>query len=108
MKINQLTQGQSRRVMYIENKDGLIEGIAARIGWVEFSKTGRTLYYRGRSLAAAKGGGVRGNFICEETGQEFWVSGIKKRGSNSHPSESVSIAIDEDAKEEYERIRRGS
>lgn len=108
MRMSQLTQGHRRKVMYVENKDGLIDGIAARAGWVEFSKTGRTVYYRGLSLAAVKGGGVRGNFICEETGQEFWVSGIKKRGSNAHPSETVSFAVDEDAKEEYARIRRGS
>jgi len=94
--------------MYIENKDGLIEGIAARIGWVDFSKTGRTVYYRGLSLAPAKGGGIRGNFICEETGQEYWVSGIKKRGSNTHSSESISVAIDEDAREEYDRLRKRS
>jgi hypothetical protein len=105
MKINQLTQGQSRRVMYIENKDGLIDGVSARIGWVEFSKTGRTVYYRGRSLLSAKGSGIRGNYICEETREEFWVSGIKRQGSNVHPAEPVTFAIDEDAKEEYEYIR---
>jgi hypothetical protein len=108
MKTNQLTQGQSRRVMYIENKDGLIDGVSARIGWVEFSRTGRTVYYRGLSLVLAKGGGIRGNCICEETGEEFWVSGIKRRGSNVHPAESIAFAIDEDAKEEYERIRHDS
>jgi len=105
MKRNQLTQGQARRVMYIENKDGLIDGVQARVGWVEFSKTGRTVYYRGLSLSALKGGGISGNFINQETGEEFWVSGIKKRGSNSHPAESVTPVVDDDAKEEYEHMR---
>lgn len=108
MKKNQLTQGQTRRVMYVENKDGVIGGAAARVGWVEFSKTGRTVYYQGRSLSSAKGRGVRGNFIDEKTGEEFWVSGIKKRGSNIHPAEFVVPVIDQDAKEEYERIRKGT
>lgn len=30
--------------MYIENKQGLIEGVDACIGWVSFSKTGKTIY----------------------------------------------------------------
>jgi len=36
--------------MYIENKDGEIDGANGRIGWVSFSKTGKTVYYRGREL----------------------------------------------------------
>lgn len=31
MKTNQLTRGKNRRVMYVENKDGEIDGAAARI-----------------------------------------------------------------------------
>lgn len=83
MKTNQLTQGQNRRIMYVENKDGDIDGASARIGWVEFSKSGRTVYYRGKSLKRATGGGIKGNHIDEDTGEEYWVSGIKKRGSNT-------------------------
>jgi hypothetical protein len=105
MKRNQLTQGQARRVMYIENKDGLIDGVSARIGWVEFSKTGRTVYYRGLALTAMKGGGVAGNFLDPETGEEFWVSGVKRRGSNAHLAESVAAVVDDNAKEEYESLR---
>jgi hypothetical protein len=41
MKNSQLTKGHERRVMYIENKQGLVDGERARIGWVELSKTGR-------------------------------------------------------------------
>ena len=106
MKNNQLTKGQERRVMYVENKDGLLDGADARIGWVEFSKTGRTVYYKGRSLKAIGGRGIRGNFMDEETHEEFWVSGVKKRGSNVHPAESATPVIDDDAQEEYERLRR--
>jgi hypothetical protein len=105
MKTNQLTQGKERRVMYVENKDGLLDGAHARIGWVSFSKSGRTVYYQGRSLGAIGGRGIRGNFIDEESGEEFWISGVKKRGSNAHDAESASIAVDDDAKEEYEQLR---
>ncbi len=92
--------------MYVENKDGDIDGVSARIGWVEFSQSGLSVYYRGRTLKRAKGGGVSGNHYDDETGEEYWVSGVKKRGSNAHWAESVDIAIDEDAKEEYERIKK--
>ena len=108
MKINQLTKGQDRRLMYVENKDGSVDGAQARIGWVEFSKTGRTVYYRGRSLKAIGGRGIRGNFIDGESGEEFWVSGVKIRGSNVHPSESAVAVVDDDASDEYARLRRGA
>jgi len=66
MKRNQLTRGQMRRVMYIENKDGLLDGASAHIGWVEFSKSGRSVYYRGRTLHASKQA-IAGNFVDAES-----------------------------------------
>jgi hypothetical protein len=108
MKSNQLTKGLERRVMYVENKDGLLGDTSARIGWVSFSKSGRTVYYAGRSLKAIGGRGIRGNFMDEISGEEFWVSGIKKRGSNAHDSQQASVAVDDDAKDEYQRIRSGA
>lgn len=91
--------------MYVENKDGHIDGVSGRIGWVTFSQTGRSVYYRGITLKRAKGGGVRGNFYDEATGQEYWVSGVKGRGTNAHPAEHTEIEVDADAREEYERLR---
>lgn len=91
--------------MYVENKSGAIDGVAARIGWVTFSKTGQSVYYRGRTLAKANG--ISGNFIDVETRDEYWVSGIKKRGSNVHWAESVEVKIDDDAVEEYRKLRSG-
>jgi len=104
---NQLTKGESRRVMYVENKDGDIDGVAARIGWVEFSKSGQTVYYRGKSLCRIKGGGVAGNHFDEATGDEYWISGIKKRGSNTHWAEPVNVEIDDDALAEYKKLKQG-
>ena len=94
--------------MYVENKSGTIDGVAARIGWVEFSKSGSSVYYRGKILKKSKGGGIAGNFYDEETGEEYWVSGIKKRGSNAHYAESVEISVDADAREEYSRLKHGT
>jgi hypothetical protein len=99
----QLTKGLKRRVMYVENKNGVIDGVAARIGWVTFSKTGQSVYYRGRTLLKANG--IAGNFLDVDSREEYWVSGVKKRGSNVHWAESVSVLVDDDAREEYERLK---
>jgi hypothetical protein len=108
MKTSQLTRGLKRRVMYVENKEGLLEGARAWIGWVEFSKSGRTIYYKGRSLQQIRGKGYSGNFRDTDSGAEYWISGIKKRGSNAHPAErAVTPVIDEDARSEYDKIRNG-
>jgi hypothetical protein len=45
------------RVMYVELKTGFNDDGPAWIGRVRFSKTGRTLYYRGRRLQSLKGSG---------------------------------------------------
>jgi hypothetical protein len=109
MKTNQLTRGGKTRLMYIECKSGLIDGVSARIGWVTFSKSGRSVYYRGRSLGRMKGGGISGNYIDADTGEEFWISGVKQKGSNVHPAEQgITVAVDEDASEALEQLRRGA
>lgn len=102
---NQLNRGLPKRLMYIENKDGDIDGVAARIGWVSFSKTGKTVYYRDLELMSVGGRGIAGNFMNVETREEFWVSGVKKRGSNAHWAESVKIEIDPDALEAYRALK---
>ena len=107
MKHTQLNRGQQRRLMYVENKDGLIDGARARIGWVEFSKSGRTVRCRDRSLVAVGGRGVAGNFMDEATREEFWVSGVKARGSNAHPSAPARVVVDDDAVAAYAALRTG-
>lgn len=79
--------------MYVENKDGDIDGVSARIGYVRFSKSGRSVFYRGRELARANA--VRGNHIDVATGDEYWVSGVKQVGDNRHRF----------GRAEYERLR---
>ena len=103
--MDQLTKGKEKRLMYIENKKGDIDGYSARIGWVTFSKTGKTIYYRSKTLSRIKGGGARGNYSCEETGQEYWVSGVKKDGTNLHHAGTSSFHVDADALDEYNELR---
>ncbi len=75
------------RVMYIEQKtDGarsLHDRGPAEIGEVTFSKTGRTIYYKGKSFRRERAGAYA-NFRCVEDGNSYWISGVKKRGTNRH------------------------
>ena len=87
--------------MYVENKDGDIDGADARIGFVRCSKTGATVYFHGRELQKTGGQGIRGNFREAATGNEYWVSGVKKRGSNVHYAEPANVIVDDDALVEY-------
>jgi hypothetical protein len=94
------------RIMYIECKAGGLTG-PARIGRVAFSKTGRTLYYRGQTFQSLKGAGFKSNYYCVETGENYWISGPKRRGGDALYGGSTPIEIDEDVRDEYWRdIRR--
>ena len=91
------------RIMYVELKNGNDNG-PAWIGRVRFSKTGRTAYYRGRTLRRERG--AFANHVDVDTGQWFWVSGVKKNGEDRHWSGSGPVNIDEEAGEEYDRMVR--
>lgn len=93
------------RIMYTEDKSNRLTG-PARIGRVRFSKSGKTIYYRGRQLQSLKGRGFKANYFDVETGAEFWVSGCKKRGGDRLYKGGV-VEIDEEVREEYWREIRG-
>ena len=72
-----------KSLRYIELKSGHSDNGPAWIGYVSLSKTGRTVYFNGRGLMKLKGqrrGESGGNYVDMETGESFWVSGVKKNG----------------------------
>jgi hypothetical protein len=84
--------------MYIEYKgDGLVG--PARIGRVTYSKTGKSLTYRGKEFGSLKGTGFKANFAEVESGEHYWISGCKKDGLDSLYANLVEI--DDDVREEY-------
>ena len=92
--------GHKTRIMYIERKAGNLTG-AARIGRVTYSKTGATIYYRGKEFRSLKGAGFKSNFYEVETGEEYWISGPRKDGDDALYATNVSTEIDPDVREEY-------
>ncbi len=88
------------RIMYIERKAGSLTG-DAWIGRVTFSKTGRTLYYGGKSFQSLLGAGFKSNYRELETGENYWISGCRKDGADRLYGERVAVLVDEDAREEY-------
>jgi hypothetical protein len=47
------------------------------------------------------GGGIAGNFCDLESEDEYWISGVKKEGSNRHWAGSGEIQIDVNALNEF-------
>lgn len=69
------------RIMYIERKGDEISG-PARIGRVTFSKSGKSVYYKGRRFHTLSGSGFKANYFDWETEEHYWISGCKKRGGD--------------------------
>lgn len=86
--------------MYLEDKSGGLTG-PARIGRVTFSKTGTTIYYRGKSYRRSTRGGSKANHLELETGADFWISGCRKDGADRLYGERIPVEIDEDVRVEY-------
>jgi hypothetical protein len=92
------------QIMYIEYKGDGISG-PARIGRVTFSKSGKSLYYQGRRFQTLAGRGFKANYRDVATGEEYWISGCKKDGTDRLYSGTTEI--DEDVAEEYWTEIRG-
>jgi hypothetical protein len=92
--------------MYIESKGTGGTG-PARIGRVTFSKSGRTIYYRGQEFRSLDGAGFKANYFDAASGEEYWISGPKKDGSDRLYGERIPVEIDEDVREEYWTTIRG-
>ena len=96
------------RIMYIENKGTGLHG-TARIGRVTFSRTGQTLYYKGREFGKLGGAGFKANDSDVETGEHYWISGPRRDGTDRLYKSDWPVEIDYDSREEYwTKIRKRS
>jgi hypothetical protein len=94
------------RIMYIERKAGSLTG-TARIGRVTFNRSGRTIFYGHLVFHRILRGGFKSNYYKETSGEDYWISGCKRRGGDRLYASELPILIDEDVREEYWRDIRG-
>lgn len=91
------------RIMYIEAKSEGLEGDAV-IGRVFFSKSGKTLYYKGLRFQSLKGAGFKANYFETETGDFFWISGPRKDQNDRLYGGNLDVTVDEDVRAEYAEL----
>ena len=89
-------------IRYIELKTGYNDDGPAWIGKVKISRSGNTVYFNDHAFE--KYNGVRGNFIDIESGDEYWISGVKKNGEDRHWAGNGKIIIDSKIIPEYLEI----
>ncbi|OZG70282.1 1-deoxy-D-xylulose-5-phosphate synthase [Hahella sp. CCB-MM4] len=89
--------------MYVENKSSGLEG-EARIGRVYFSKTGKTLYYRGLKFQSLKGNGIKANYYEVDSLDEYWISGPRKDENNRLYGGNRGVVVDKDIEDEYKKL----
>ena len=85
-------------IKYIELKAKSGDCGPAWVANVKESRSGSTIYFNDMSLK--KGHGVSGNYFDIATRDEYWVSGIKKRGTNRHWAGSGKISVEKNAVQE--------
>jgi len=89
------------RIIYVELKSGHSGDGPAWIGFASASKTGATIYSNGKAFKSLKGSGIDANFFDIETGDEYWISGIKKNNKDRHWAGGGEVAIDRLAVDAY-------
>ncbi len=87
-------------ILYVE----LIQGHSgpAWIGYGQFNKSGRTVYFNGKVFG--RGQGIIGNHVDIDLGDEYWISGVKKNGEDRHWAGSGKIHIDKTVISDYLKI----
>lgn len=85
------------QLKYIELKTGFEHNGPAWIAYVEFSKSGKTIYFNGKALHG------NGHGYCKdiETNEIYWISGVKKNGQDRHWFGNGKIQVDKRAIDEY-------
>lgn len=75
----------------------------AWIGGVQASRSGQTIYFNGKAFKR-RGGAPAGNYYDVETGDVYWISGVKRNGRDRHWAGSGKITIEAAVVDEYLEI----
>jgi len=95
----------NQEMLYIELKTNQGDRGPAWIGLVALSGSGRTVYFNGKALKRSTGGGIEGNHYDSETGDKYWVSGVKRDGKDRHWAGGGVVMIDSRIKDKYLAFR---
>jgi hypothetical protein len=96
------------KLLYIELKTGYSDNGPAWITKAKLSASGRTVYFNGKALKRnSQNGGGAGNHFDLETGDEYWISGVKKDGSDRYWAGSGKVQIDRAVIDEYLAVTGG-
>ena len=85
---------------YIELKTGYNDNGPAWIGRVQMSRSGQTVYFNGKAFKRTTAG-AGGNYYDVETGDDYWISGVKKSGQDRHRAGSGKVVIEAAAVDAY-------
>ncbi len=90
------------KIKFIELSSGSSHDGPAWVANVEFSKSGRTLYFDGRALK--KELGTHSNYSDAETEEEFWVYDPQRDGLDRDNSKNGLAYVDDTIADEYARF----
>ena len=91
-------------IKYLELKSGFSHNGPAWIGLVSFSKSGKTIYFNGKAFQSLNGTGIYANYFDLESGEEYWISGVKKDMSDRHKFGSGKIFVEKRILNDYLKI----
>lgn len=91
-------------IKYIELKSGHNNNGPAWIGLVSFSKTRKTIYFNGRELQSLKGSGINANYFDIDSGEEYWISSVKKDLTDRHWAGNGIIRVEKRILTDYLKI----
>lgn len=86
-------------IRYIELKSGYSDNGPAWIGKVAFSGSGRTMFFMDKAFQKKRG--YPGSFFDVETGETYWITGLKKRGTNRHWAGGGMVQLDRTLEDYY-------
>ena len=91
-----------KAIRYIELKTGYSDNGPAWIERVKESKSGNTLYFNNKAFRRCRG--ISGNYYDIESREEYWISGVKKDGSDRHWAGHGKVVIQEAIVTDYLEI----
>jgi hypothetical protein len=88
-------------LVYVELKSGYSDAGPAWIGRPSYSKSRSTIYFNKLALKKTHSPGSGGNYYESDSGDDYWVSGVKKNGEDRHWAGGGKILIDSQCIDEY-------